>query len=158
MPDLSHIFDLHHKSRQHQILNPLSKTRVQTYILMGTSQVRYCWATVGTPCKRFLVFFCFFFFSTISLLHNFKKKCVYNPRHSLRIDCYIFDILRGLETMILAPVLFPWNPACILDHSNSSSLEPGNGLKALSCHSLMAQPWKNHINFLGLFFSSIKMW
>ena len=41
--------DLHHSSWQHQILNPLSKARDQTCIFMNTSQVRYCWATTGTP-------------------------------------------------------------------------------------------------------------
>ena len=39
MPDLSSICDLHHSSQQHQILNPLSKARDQTHILMDTSQV-----------------------------------------------------------------------------------------------------------------------
>ena len=34
------------------ILNPLSKAGDQTRILMDTSQVRYCWATRGTPQKR----------------------------------------------------------------------------------------------------------
>ena len=47
--DLSHVWDLHHSSQQHWILNPLSKARNQTCILMGTSQVHYCCATMGTP-------------------------------------------------------------------------------------------------------------
>ena len=38
--ELSHIFDLHHRSRQHRILNPLSKARDQTLVLMGASQAR----------------------------------------------------------------------------------------------------------------------
>ena len=38
--DLSCICDLHHSSWQHQILNPLSKVRGQTRILMDASQVR----------------------------------------------------------------------------------------------------------------------
>ena len=37
--DLSHICDLHHGSRQHWILSPLSKTRDQTCIFMDTRQV-----------------------------------------------------------------------------------------------------------------------
>ena len=40
-PDLSSICNLHHNSRQHQILNPLSKTRDQTGIHMDTSGVHY---------------------------------------------------------------------------------------------------------------------
>ena len=39
--DPSHICDLHHSSQQHWILNPLSKARDQTCILMDTSQIRF---------------------------------------------------------------------------------------------------------------------
>ena len=35
--DLSLVCDLHHSSHQHQILNPLSEARDQTYILKGAS-------------------------------------------------------------------------------------------------------------------------
>ena len=45
----SHVSDLYHSSQQHQILNPLSKARNRTRVLMDTSQVHYLWATVGTP-------------------------------------------------------------------------------------------------------------
>ena len=41
MQDPSHICDLHHSSQQGQILNPLSKARSHTGILMGTSWVLY---------------------------------------------------------------------------------------------------------------------
>ena len=40
-PDLSRIYDLHHRSQQRWILNPLSEAREQTRFLMGPSQVRY---------------------------------------------------------------------------------------------------------------------
>ena len=46
--DPSHICNLHHSSRQCRILNPLSEARDWTR-LMDTSQVRYCWAMMGTP-------------------------------------------------------------------------------------------------------------
>ena len=36
-PDPSHICDLHHRSWQRRILNPLSKTGDQTFILMDAS-------------------------------------------------------------------------------------------------------------------------
>ena len=39
--DLSLICDLHHSSQQLQTLNPLSKARDQTLILMDPSRVRY---------------------------------------------------------------------------------------------------------------------
>ena len=41
--------NLNHSSWQHQILNPLSKTRDWTRILLGTSQVHYHWVMIGTP-------------------------------------------------------------------------------------------------------------
>ena len=37
--DLSHICDLHHSSRQYQVLNPLRKGTDGTHILMDPSQV-----------------------------------------------------------------------------------------------------------------------
>ena len=39
-PDPSCICDLHHSSRQYQILNPLSKARDQVCVLKDTCQVR----------------------------------------------------------------------------------------------------------------------
>ena len=39
LPDLSCICSLYHCSQQHQILNPLSKVRDQTCVLMDTSRV-----------------------------------------------------------------------------------------------------------------------
>ena len=39
--DLSRVCVLHHRSRQLQILNPLSEARDQTCILLDTSQVHY---------------------------------------------------------------------------------------------------------------------
>ena len=47
--DLSHVCDLHHSSRQHQILNPRSKARDQTLFLMDTSWIRLPCATRETP-------------------------------------------------------------------------------------------------------------
>ena len=38
-PDPSRICNLHHSSRQHQILDPLSEARDQTHTLMNTSQI-----------------------------------------------------------------------------------------------------------------------
>ena len=49
MENPSHICDPHHSPWQWQILNPLSEARDQTHDLMDTSQVRFCWATTGTP-------------------------------------------------------------------------------------------------------------
>ena len=48
--------ELHHSSHQCQILNPLSKARDQTLILMDTSQIHFYWATTGTPYSIFLCY------------------------------------------------------------------------------------------------------
>ena len=49
MQDPGHIWDLHHSSRQRQILNLLNEARGRTHIPMVTSWVRYPWATMRTP-------------------------------------------------------------------------------------------------------------
>ena len=54
-PDPSLIYDLHHSPRQRQILNRLSKARDWTCVFMDTSQIRFCWATTGTPHLGFLI-------------------------------------------------------------------------------------------------------
>ena len=71
--DPSHICSLHHRSRQCRIPDPLSKARDWTHILMDTSQVHFCCATVGTPWWLSLVLCLdsFFFFVSISVLDFF---------------------------------------------------------------------------------------
>ena len=57
--DVSCICDLPHSSKlmATQILNPQSKARDWTDILMNTSQVHYLWATTGTPLFVVLIWF-----------------------------------------------------------------------------------------------------
>ena len=45
----SWVWDLHHSSWQHCSLNPLSKARDQSHILMDTSRICFCCTTMGTP-------------------------------------------------------------------------------------------------------------
>ena len=47
--DPSHVCELHHSSRQHQILNPLSEARDWTHVLVDTNQISLPCATTGTP-------------------------------------------------------------------------------------------------------------
>ena len=47
--DLSHVCDLHHSSRQHQILNSLSEARDWTCILMYTNQVPHTLCDPSIP-------------------------------------------------------------------------------------------------------------
>ena len=51
-PDPSHVCDLLHSSRQHQILNPLHEARDQTCNLMVPSQIRFRCTMMGTPEKN----------------------------------------------------------------------------------------------------------
>ena len=52
--DLSLIYNLHHSARQCWILNPLSKARGRTYILMVAGRICHHWAIMGTPLLSFL--------------------------------------------------------------------------------------------------------
>ena len=56
MQDPTCVCDLHHSSRQHKILNPLSKARDRTCVLMDTSQIHFHWATSETPLKVYSFF------------------------------------------------------------------------------------------------------
>ena len=47
--DTSHIRELHHSSWQHWTLNPLSKARDQTHILMDTNWICFRCTTMGIP-------------------------------------------------------------------------------------------------------------
>ena len=54
MQDPSWVSQLHHRSQQCWILNPLSKARDRTGVLKDASQVRYHWGIRGIPkCLRF---------------------------------------------------------------------------------------------------------
>ena len=53
--DVSCVWDLHHSTWQRWILNPLSEARDQTCVLMDTSWVYYCCATMETPGSGFLM-------------------------------------------------------------------------------------------------------
>ena len=49
MTDLSCVYVLHHNLQQCRILNPLSKARDWTCIVMDNSSICYCWATMWSP-------------------------------------------------------------------------------------------------------------
>ena len=57
----SYICDLHHSSRQHQSLNPLSEARDQTHNLTVPSQIRFRCTIMGMPIFIFLILFLFIY-------------------------------------------------------------------------------------------------
>ena len=70
------VCDLHLSSQQCRILYLLSNARDWTYILMVTSQIHFCWATMGTPQSLCLILS----YSYCLLLSHLrvcekKKKC-----------------------------------------------------------------------------------
>ena len=73
--DPSLICNLRWSLWQHQMLNPLSKARDWTCILMETRQVRFEWATMGTP-KRFSLWWDLLEFTLLQLSH-----IMYNSVH-----------------------------------------------------------------------------
>jgi len=50
--DLSRVWDLH-RTTQCWIINPLSKARDGTYLLMDTSQIPFHWGMTGIPNLQF---------------------------------------------------------------------------------------------------------
>ena len=66
--DPSCVCDLHCSSWQSQISKPLNEARDQIHILMGTSWIRLCCATMGTP----LIFFEESYFLSLTLSFSLK--------------------------------------------------------------------------------------
>ena len=83
MPDLSLIWDLHHRSWQQWILNPLREARDWTCVFMETSQISFLWAMMQTP---------------VSFL--MKVLSVYTAKSGIAgsYDSYVFSFLRYLHT------------------------------------------------------------
>ena len=84
MTDQSRVCNLHHSSWQWQILNPLSKARDQTIILIDTGWVHFHWATIGTP-YFILFYFILFYFILGSHLRHMEI-----PRLGIELDHSIF--------------------------------------------------------------------
>ena len=72
-PDPSLVWDLHCRSWQCRILNPLSGARDQTHIFMDTGGVCYHSATMGAPPVSILTEVCFSFILHITL-HIHKNE------------------------------------------------------------------------------------
>jgi len=92
-PDPSHVCDLHHSSRQRQILNPLSEARNRTYNLMVPSRIHFCRAMTGTPTLTLLLFFLFvvsdFFSLMLFFFFNFFIFPLYSKGIRLSLHVYI---------------------------------------------------------------------
>ena len=105
MLDPSHFCSIHHSSRQHQILNPLSKARDQTRLLTGTGQVCFHWATTETPTNprfwfRLFLLYCYVKEST----HCDAPSRVWCVRNELPAWCASRDWGTG-DTLSTSPLL-----------------------------------------------------
>ena len=74
MPDLSHVCNLHHSSRQHWILNLLREARDQTHNHMVPSRICFHCTMMGTPLISFdiLLYEVFFLYPFTLSLHIFE--------------------------------------------------------------------------------------
>ena len=79
-PDLSHIYNLHHISQQRRMLNPLSKARDGTCILMDASQIHFFWVMMGIPRK-------------LSIIKNYKLVMKTNFFHKVLGDILAYIII-----------------------------------------------------------------
>ena len=68
-PDLSHVFDLHHSSRQCQTHSPVSKARDRTCNLMVPSRNLFHWAMSGNT------LFFFFPLAALAACRRSSAKC-----------------------------------------------------------------------------------
>jgi len=90
IPDLSHIFDLHHSSWQRLIPNPLSEARDRTCNLMDTSRICFRCATTGNLTTVSLFFF--------GLIFYFKK--FFDFMFIFYLMIFIFSIIVDLQCSV----------------------------------------------------------
>ena len=88
MPDLRHVCNLHPSSRQHQILNPLSRARDRIHNLVVSSRIHFRCATTGTP-KTSKLLSCSYSFS------NFKINSSEFPSWLSRVSS--LALIHGLK-------------------------------------------------------------
>ena len=106
--DLSRICYLHHSSRQHQILNPLSKAGDQTYNLMVLSQICFRCTTTGTPKKQdFYVMPKYSPFPLYSLFPSQKGRFVCSENFQVHPPLCIYKVFN---------YLLIYTPACSTNH------------------------------------------
>ena len=96
MPDPSCNCDLYSSLQEHKILNPLSKARDWTHVLMDTSWIHYHWTTMGTPNRKF-------FFLTFCFLGPY-------PRH-MKVPRLGVESELQLQAYTTATTM--WDPSCI---------------------------------------------
>ena len=138
--DSSWVCSLHRSSLQCQILNPLSKARVRTWVLMDTSQVHYHWAMMGTLQLTvnnkihlikfnlilrykilFLKYFFFFFFTNLLLLSIAMLICpsFFSHPETTNFRTKLFFYLSTKISLFFTFSLTSTSPTCYM-HWNAS--------------------------------------
>ena len=135
--DLSLVCHLHHRSWQHQILNPMSEARDPTCVLMDASQIHFRWAMTGTPqnifnaslnnrCSRMGWFFFLSCGLEVPFLAGwFCKICVPSP-------CTISAVYSSLKKKTPQDI--------VIFHNNDLHVK---------CHNLQSQECLDRIGILG---------
>ena len=102
-PDLSHVFNLHPSSRQHRILNPLSKARDWSHVFVDSSWIRFHCATTGMPTFTFfkVQLLCRTWHNIINSLYFKKKKGQLTIR-------FMLVLLLNIMTSDAKVVFEPW--------------------------------------------------
>ena len=104
MQNPSHICNLNHSSWQYHILNPLSRARDQTWVLMHASRVCFLWATTGTPHGIFILFYPIIYL--LNNLYNFAYFILYFLSQNL-IFCLNYSSFGHWDCFQLPPL--PWH-------------------------------------------------
>ena len=123
--DRSRVFDLHHSSGQHWILNPLSKARDRTCNLMVPSWICFCCTMTGILSYIILKGLMFIRFQIISCLPSklHTKRKIISSRRVLFILCGLILIQENFVAQKLLSVAVLLHrasnkPVCLKEWNN----------------------------------------
>ena len=94
MWDPGHLYHLHLSSQRRWMSDPLRKARDRTCVLMDTSWVCFCWATMGTP--------------RLFFLHRITFTSLSKIRWAYVIDLFLCSLFCSIDVCVsvLPPMLY----------------------------------------------------